>query len=32
MGWYTGGPEIKRALLNIEGISWMHSAQQSFDL
>jgi methylated-DNA-[protein]-cysteine S-methyltransferase len=32
MGWYTGGPEIKRALLNIEGISWMHTAQQSFDL
>jgi O6-methylguanine-DNA--protein-cysteine methyltransferase len=22
MGWYTGGPEIKRTLLGIEGVSY----------
>ncbi len=32
MGWYTGGPEIKRTLLSIEGISWLHATQQSFSL
>jgi len=26
MGWYTGGPEIKRALLEIEGVR--HAARQ----
>lgn len=24
MGWYTGGPEIKRALLSIEGVAYGH--------
>ena len=28
MGWYTGGPEIKRALLGIEGVTWAHETQQ----
>ncbi len=32
MGWYTGGPEIKRTLLDIEGVSWAQAAQQSFSL
>lgn len=32
MGWYTGGADIKRKLLDIEGISWLHAAQQSLSL
>jgi methylated-DNA-[protein]-cysteine S-methyltransferase len=32
MGWYTGGPDIKRTLLDIEGVSWVHAAQQSLSL
>lgn len=27
MGWYTGGPEIKRTLLGIEGVTWAHETQ-----
>jgi methylated-DNA-[protein]-cysteine S-methyltransferase len=29
MGWYTGGPAIKRTLLGIEGVSWAHESQRS---
>lgn len=35
MGWYTGGPEIKRALLGIEGLRYaerQHTAQQSLGI
>lgn len=31
MGWYTGGPEIKRTLLGIEGVVWQN-AQQSLPI
>jgi methylated-DNA-[protein]-cysteine S-methyltransferase len=29
MGWYTGGPEIKRTLLGLEGVTWAHETQAS---
>ncbi len=32
MGWYTGGPEIKRKLLGIEGVTWAHESQASLAL
>ena len=32
MGWYTGGPEIKRKLLGIEGVTWAHETQASLVL
>lgn len=27
MGWYTGGPDIKRTLLGIEGVVWQNQQQ-----
>jgi methylated-DNA-[protein]-cysteine S-methyltransferase len=32
MGWYTGGPEIKRKLLGIEGVVWRHAEQPPLPL
>lgn len=32
MGWYTGGPAIKRTLLGIEGVTWAHESQTSLAL
>ncbi len=32
MGWYTGGPEIKRKLLGIEGVTWAYETQASLAL
>ncbi|HYJ12306.1 MAG TPA: methylated-DNA--[protein]-cysteine S-methyltransferase [Thermomicrobiales bacterium] len=32
MGWYTGGPAIKRTLLGLEGVTWAHESQTALSL